>query len=182
MKKKKSLLILISILIIIILAIIIFFVIKHFNNVVEPSNTVENENTINNGYSDTLPTTNIQSSEDNPIEMNDIEATNIEIINNYGELQVLTTLKNNSNETINGFFIELALLDENDNTITSIAQNTEETIEPNNELTITNNVTGIDNNVSITNAKIISIEKNTIQDSIENSFNEVEGSIQNIEN
>ena len=39
--------------------------------------------------------------------MDDIEATNIEVIYNQGELQVSTTLKNNSSETLNGFFIEI---------------------------------------------------------------------------
>lgn len=106
--------------------------------------------------------------------MDDIEATNIEVIYNQGELQVSTTLKNNSSETLNGFFIEIGLLDENANTVSTIAQNSEETIEPNQEITIINNVVGFDEQTNIVNAKIVSIEKNTIQDTIDNSFEIIE--------
>ena len=160
----------------IILAVIIFFVVKYINdskNSTQPiqDNQISSSDTINSKV------INIQSTTENPIQMDDIEATNIEIIYNQGELQVSTTLKNNSSETLNGFFIEIGLLDENANTVSTIAQNSEETIEPNQEITIINNVTGFDEQTNIVNAKIISIEKNTIQDTIDNSFEKTEKSI-----
>lgn len=178
MKNKKILLTLISILIVIILAIVVFFVVRYFNSSKGESYDEIDLNTINNGYGDTLPTVNIQSTTENPIEMDDVEASNIKIINNYGELQVSTTLKNNSNETLSGFFIELSLLDENGNTVTNISLNSDESIEPNQELTISNNVAGLEPELNISSAKILSIEKNTIQENIENAFDEMEQSIQ----
>lgn len=179
MKNKKSLLTVITILIVIILLVVSFFVIRHFNNLKTETYDDIDLSIINDGYSNTLPTFNIQSTTENKIEMDDIEATNIEIINNYGDLQVATTLKNNSNTIINGFFIELSLLDESGYTVTNISINSNESIEPNQELTIFNNVAGLEPNLNISNAKILSIEKNAIQENIENSFNEIEQSIQN---
>lgn len=177
---KKIKTVLFFLVLLIILAVIIFFVVKYINdskNSTQPiqDNQISSSDTINSKV------INIQSTTENPIQMDDIEATNIEVIYNQGELQVSTTLKNNSSETLNGFFIEIGLLDENANTVSTIAQNSEETIEPNQEITIINNVTGFDEQTNIVNAKIISIEKNTIQntiqDTIDNSFEETEKSI-----
>lgn len=177
---KKIKTVLFFLVLLIILAVIIFFVVKYINdskNSTQPiqDNQISSSDTINSKV------INIQSTTENPIQMDDIEATNIEVMYNQGELQVSTTLKNNSSETLNGFFIEIGLLDENANTVSTIAQNSEETIEPNQEITIINNVTGFDEQTNIVNAKIISIEKNTIQntiqDTIDNSFEETEKSI-----
>ncbi len=173
---KKIKTVLFFLVLLIILAVIIFFVVKYINdskNSTQPiqDNQISSSDTINSKV------INIQSTTENPIQMDDIEATNIEVIYNQGELQVSTTLKNNSSETLNGFFIEIGLLDENANTVSTIAQNSEETIEPNQEITIINNVTGFDEQTNIVNAKIISIEKNTIQDTIDNSFEKTEKSI-----
>lgn len=173
---KKIKTVLFFLVLLIILAVIIFFVVKYINdskNSTQPiqDNQISSSDTINSKV------INIQSTTENPIQMDDIEATNIEVIYNQGELQVSTTLKNNSSETLNRFFIEIGLLDENANTVSTIAQNSEETIEPNKEITIINNVTGFDEQTNIVNAKIISIEKNTIQDTIDNSFEEMEKSI-----
>ena len=173
---KKTKIALISIILIIILAVIIFFVIKYSDESKTPTEPTQ-DNTTNSSNTFTSKVVNIQSTMENPIQMNDIEATNIEVTYNSGELQVSTTLKNNSTETLNGFFIEIALLDENGNTATTIAQNSEETIEPSQEFTIINNVVGFNDQSNIVNAKIVSLEKNTIQNTIENSFEEIEQSI-----
>lgn len=173
---KKIKTILFFLVLLIVLAIIVFFVVKNINDSKNSIQTTQEDQT---NSSDTVDskTVNIQSTTENPIQMDDIEATNIEVIYNQGELQVSTTLKNNSSETLNGFFIEIALLDENANTVSTIAQNSEETIEANQEITIINNVAGFDEQTNIVNAKIVSIEKDTIQDTINDSFEEVEQSI-----
>ena len=173
MKNKKILISVIIMIIIIVLVAIgvgIFFITRNQESESESGSDnvsiVEQENGIK--------TVNIKSTDANPIEMDGIESTNIDIIDNFGELEVTVTLKNNTSETLNGFFIEMDLLDANGNTVSTIAQNSQEKIEPNQELTIMNNVTGLEGEINITNAKIVSIEKNTIQENIENSFNEME--------
>ncbi len=173
---KKTKIALISIILIIILAVIVFFVVKYINDSKNSTEPIQ-DNTTNSSNTATSKVVNIQSTTENPIQMDNIEATNIEVVYNSGELQVSTTLKNNSTETLNGFFIEIALLDENSDTVSTIAQNSEETIEPNQELTITNNVAGFDDQINIVNAKVISIEKNTIQKTIEDSFEKIEQSV-----
>ncbi len=174
---KKTKIVLISIILIVILAVIIFFVVKYVNDSKNSTQPIQ-DNTTNSSDIVTSKVVNIQSTAENPIQMNDIEATNIEVVYNFGELQISTTLKNNSTETLNGFFIEIALLDENSDTVSTIAQNSEETIEPNQEITIINNVAGFDNQINIVNAKVVSIEKNTTQSNIEDSLEEMEQSIQ----
>lgn len=174
---KKTKIVLISIILIVILAVIIFFVVKYVNDSKNSTQPIQ-DNTTNSSDIVTSKVVNIQSTAENPIQMNDIEATNIEVVYNFGELQISTTLKNNSAETLNGFFIEIALLDENSDTVSTIAQNSEETIEPNQEITIINNVAGFDNQINIVNAKVVSIEKNTTQSNIEDSLEEMEQSIQ----
>lgn len=174
MKIKKSLLILFFV-ISILFIIISFLVIKHLNfNTASPSQNTISDKESNIGYDvSSLPKTTIDSTIENPIQKDNIEATHIEIINNGGELQVFTTLKNNSNEPINGLFIEIDLLDETGNTLSKISQNTEIFIDANKEITLENNIVGIEGETNITNAKIVFLEKNTIQNSIENSITQI---------
>lgn len=172
MKNKKIYVIILIFILVLALAIIMFYANK-YNSSKLAQNSQEQENV----DTDLLKTTTFKSTSDNPIEMNGIEATTIKILNNLGELQILTTLKNNSNETLNGFFIEMALLDETGNTITTITENSEQKIEAHDEFSVTNYVAGLTTESNISNVKIVSLEKNTLKDTIEDNFNDMEEEI-----
>ena len=168
---KKKYLFLILFIILVILIIVFTLSRKKENNI--PNNTSNEVNSIDN--SDVISqTVNIQSTHENPIEKDGLEAKNIEIVQNSSDLQVNTTLKNNSNEKIEGFFITINLLDENGNIITTLSENCEKTLEANEEYTISNSVVGIENKPSFTKAEITALEKGIFAKNIENAFDEME--------
>lgn len=93
------------------------------------------------------------------IEKDEIEVTDMQIHKNESQVEVITKINNNSSEKINGFFIVIELLNSKGDLITSIAKKINEFILPNNSITITNYITGIDNLQHIESAKIKKIEK-----------------------
>lgn len=163
MKKKKYIVGLIVLILILIILLGIFIFAKKAKNDVA-------QNTIESSEENLQETFTIQSTKNHPIQKDDIEATKIEVIRNSDEYIIHTTLKNNSQEPIEGFFITLSILDEKGNTITSISENSSESIPVNGELVLTNYVTGIDKNVKCSSAKIDTLEKNNIKDNLENAF------------
>lgn len=173
--KNKKIYLFIGIFIILLAIIIFAFIIN--NNNIDNNTTSNTSNETNEEEQVLLPTFTIKSTKDNPIEMDDIEATSLELTNNFGDIKIITTLKNNSKEDVKGFFIEIELQDENGKRITTIAENSEETIKAKGEITLTNYISEEANGDKIKNAKILTIEKNSIKDSIENSFDEMEESI-----
>lgn len=122
-------------------------------------------------------TINIKSDSEHPIKLDEIEATNIEIKCVSNTLQVFTTLKNNSNEKLDDFYIEMELLDENENKVTTLYGKVDG-IEAHSEKVINNNVTELNNGRKICKAKIVSIEKETVEDIINSSIDELENKIQ----
>ena len=175
MKKKKMLFLIIAILLIVIIAIITFLIIKNNSSKENESN---NTTSIQDEYNPNLPVTTLTSTSENPIKKDDIEATKIILINNFGELELETTLKNNSNEEINGFFIQIDFLDENGNTLTSISNNSQDVIDAKGELIMRNTISGLESDINIKSAKISYFEKNTVQENIENSMTEIEDSVE----
>lgn len=139
MKNKKILISILS-LFIVIVCLIAFLVIKN-NTKLEESNT--NQNYLS-----------IQSTKEHKITKDGIEAENIELIKEPGRIKVVTTIKNNTENVINNFFLEVKLLDDNGKQITSIAKTSTEKIPANQTIQIINYVTGVSNMQSITNAKI----------------------------
>ncbi len=103
------------------------------------------------------PISVIKSTTSKPIEKDGVEATQLELYKLDNSLKVITTLKNNTDNEINGFFIQLALLDKNGNVVFPMAVNSGEKIMPGKTLTIENYAT-IDNKTKvIVDAKIESI-------------------------
>lgn len=170
MKNKKTYLI-IGILIFLGITTIIIWNINRQNN-----NTNSNEWS-KNGQENNKETSSrkipLKKSSNNSIKKDDIEVTNIEIINNTNDLQVKTTLKNHTSDKVEGFFIEIDLLDKSGNVVTSIAENSQETIEVNGELTLTNYVVEFADASKVVNAQIVSIEKDNSK-TIEDSFDTIE--------
>ena len=172
MKNKKYLFLTILLVIIVLLVIGIFVAINS-----NKKDSEENNSTSDNSVF-SISNMTLKSTSKNPITKNEIEATNIEIKNNFGELQVITTLKNNSSEEINGFFIQIDFLDHNKNIITSISDNSTSKISPNGELTIENTISGLETGSNIVSAQISYFEKSNIQDNIEGTITELEESVE----
>lgn len=180
--RNKKIYIISGILIFLLIITVIIFTIK--NNKTSNENNNENndneisdeivENIQSNNYEGMPQVITIKSTKENPIEKDNVEVTNIEIIENFGELQVTTTVKNNTNEILNGFFIEIYFLDKDGNEVTSISEDSEEKVEPNEEFSFYNSVTEIPNGKDIINARIGSLEKSSTKNYIENVFDEMD--------
>ena len=167
---KKKLAFLIVILILILLGI--FIIIKCKNNKDEnismPNKQAEiTDENIENIF-------NINSSERNPIEKNGVEATALTILKSGDQLEVKTTLKNKTEEDINGYFIEIELLDANGNKVTAIASNSKDSIKAGESIEICNYVSGLENQNQIKGARIKELSKLNMQDSIEKTFDDME--------
>lgn len=168
MKNRKRYII-IGILVIVILIIItsIFFIKR---NKLHDSNTSILKNNINktsNGIT-------IKSTASQPIKKDDIEVSSIEITKETEVLSVKTIIKNHMNKNLNGFYIEIHLLDKGGNLITLITKNTNEQIKANDEYILNSSIVGNDVNIdNIASAKIESLVNSTIENNIDNTFNEM---------
>ena len=138
------------------------------------NDNINNTNEISYKIDNEEQTVSLKSTEKNPIQKDDIEAKNIEIKNNGEEVQVETILKNNTNEKIEGFFIQIDLQNEAGETITTISEESKEVIEKNSEITLNNLVTGINNAMEIKKAEIVQIQKKTTRAEMEETFDEIE--------
>ena len=117
---------------------------------------------INGDASESEYSYNIKSTKKNPIIKDDIEVKNIEIFPFDETIKLEITLKNISSKDIVGFNIEVELLDENDNKITVITLNTEDTIPAKKEYSFTALSTIEKNqNNSVKKARIVNIDKNS---------------------
>ena len=72
----------------------------------------------------------VLSESDNHIVKEEIETTGVKVIYEGNSVSIETTLKNISEETLKGFFIDLDLLDEKNNVIMKTTDNVQETIKP----------------------------------------------------
>ncbi len=183
METKKKKYIFSGILVLLVIIIIIIFVVinnkdKNNNNNDECIDMeLSNESVDNiqsNNYEGTSQVITIESTRESPIEKDNIEVTNIEIIDNFGDLQVTTTLKNNSNECLNGFFIEIDLLDKDGKVVTNICQDSEQRVESNTEVTFNTTIVQLDNAVDIVNARVKNVERSSIKNFIDESLKEIE--------
>ncbi len=184
--KKKKIYIFSGILVLLVILVVTIFVVINNKDINKNNNENNNEdidmelsnesvdNIQSNNYEGTPQVITIKSTKENPIEKDNVEVTNIEITDNFGDLQVTTTLKNNSNEFLNGFFIEIDLLDKDGKVVTSISQDSEQKVEANTEFTFTTQVVQLPNAVDIVNARVKSIEKSSTKNLIDESLNEIE--------
>ena len=101
----------------------------------------------------------ITSTENARIEKDEIEAEQIQIFKNDSQVEVITKLKNNSNKTINGYSIDIYVLNKEGKAVTSIVRTSKEKIKANDSIEFTSFITGIDNMETIESAKINSINK-----------------------
>ena len=162
--------------IIIIIAIIAGGIVFFINNkkpeekIINQEESVENDNTTSFHKTQT-----IESTEEKSISKDSIEATKINIYKDDAQIRVEATLKNISDKPINGFFIEIALLDKKGNTVTTVAENSTQKIDVGKSYLFTSNVVGSDYS-NIASAKISTFEPNINQD-INEQIKAIENSV-----
>jgi len=147
--KNKKIIVIISLILIVIVGFSIFFIIK--------KNNVTNTQTNNDEQSYTHI---ITSTEDNKIEKDELEVKELKIQKSGSEISVFSTIINNSNSTINGFFMEIAIVNKNGEVLTSVVANYKEKIKPHESVDYTNFVTGEEININdAVDARIELLEK-----------------------
>ena len=109
---------------------------------------------------------NIKSSKENPIQKEDVEVENIDIVQRNGQVKTVYTLKNNSNKKIKEFFIAFELLDENNNVVTTVAGSINKPIRAKGKATYESYTSFPYEKIKITSARIEGEESNN-QESIE---------------
>lgn len=153
---KKKIILVLAILILIIMVFVIYFITKK-------NKSIENDNTNQNEYS-------IK----NPTKKDGISVTDIKVHEIGDQIEVVTTIKNNTSKKLNGLYIEIQLLDKDDNELTVIADNSREVIEAGKSKQIYNYVANTENQNKVAKAEIITLEKNNIDDAMDEKFNELE--------
>lgn len=165
---KKKVILIISILIVIVLATI--FIVYKINHQKEDgkigSKNIESISIEENSI-------NIKSTKEKPIEKDGIEAENIQL-NMYGDqLEVKATLKNNTKEALNGYLVEIDLLDAEENVLTTVADSSQDVIEAGKSAEITSYVMGLENQDQIRSARIKEIQKQNVRETLEQQFTEM---------
>lgn len=148
MKNKKK--ILIYIILITILVIGIFIYLKFYAK--------KNDNKSSQNQSEII---NINDKENSILKSDGFEVVDLKVSNiSDDSLEVKAKVINKSDQVVKGFFIELGLLDEKENLITNIAENSEKDIKQGEEYILEINAVGIENAKDVKKAKIINIDKN----------------------
>ena len=92
----------------------------------------------------------------------------------YGDqLEVKATLKNNTKEALNGYLVEIDLLDAEENVLTTVADSSQDVIEAGKSAEITSYVMGLENQDQIRSARIKEIQKQNVRETLEQQFTEM---------
>ena len=168
MKNKKSIIIgIIFIIFIIAIGIFIYSKKNKTQDVEEKKNEEIQED-------NRKPDITIYGTEENKIELNGFEVTKIDLFKTTDLLlETKANIVNNTDETVNGFFIEIDLFDKNGKKVTTIAENHEEEIKPGETYVLESAIINEKKSMDIVSAKIISLEKET-KTTLQESFEEVE--------
>ena len=168
MKNKKS--IIIGILFIIFIIAIGIFIYSKKNK----TQDVEEKKNEEIQEDNRKPDITIYGTEENKIELNGFEVTKIDLFKTTDLLlETKANIVNNTDETVNGFFIEIDLFDKNGKKVTTIAENHEEEIKPGETYVLESAIINEKKSMDIVSAKIISLEKET-KTTLQESFEEVE--------
>ena len=168
MKKNNKMVIIGVIILLIIMGVIIYFII---------TNSMKKQREFDSNNESTTQADEIKESEysitstdNNKIEKDGFEVSNINLHAMGDQLQVVSTLKNNTSEKVDGYYIEIDLLDKSGNQMTTIADNSTQGIEAGQSIEIQNSVIGIENADKVASAKIVTLEKSNIEDMVKEDF------------
>lgn len=181
--KKKYIIITISIIITIAIIILGFILYKSQSDKKRNNDKIPSgeENTVVDEFGldakdITNPTYDIkdvkQNNSDNS-KNSEISVEEMKILKQNSEIKVITILKNNSNKDIKGYYISLELLDDKGNRVTTISDNSDETIPANGTLNIINYASISEDMQNITDARVLKIEKN-MDDELTDAFETIE--------
>lgn len=170
MKKlnKKKVLTVCFCIIIIILSITILVTRKSNNNTIADTNIDDTETSEitsikEEGYL-------VKKIENKFFKIHRIEVDSISIRTVGDELAIVTKIKNKFSEELDGFSIDIDLLDKEGNIVTSISQNSEEKIKKQESLELLNYAVGIENAEKIVSAKVTNLERGTVAYNVEKSL------------
>lgn len=150
-KNKKITLMIISLVIVVILVCgLIVFILKH-----KKRDSITEENT----RISTEEKYKIKEIKSNEISKDTIEVLNINAITSKESAKYEVLLKNTGKEDINGFYIEVALLDKNNDIVTTINYNSDDVIPAKGKYTINAITSDGSRNTKIESAKIIEFSK-----------------------
>lgn len=168
MKLNKKKVLIAAAIIIISIIFLVFIEIKSSNK--DGKSTSSSRN--NTGVATVVDENNIiiKSTRKNKIEKDGIVAEEIKLQILGDQLEVKTTINNNSREKLDGYLIEIVLLDENKNTVTTISDNSNDVLEAGETKEITNYVMGLENPKAIKGARISTLEKKSTQKTLEDAF------------
>lgn len=170
LNKKKVIIAAVIILVLLVIALEMIFIIKKNNkNRVTPEATDTEVAEAKNA----LETFSIKNTKENPIEKDGIEAESINFTIIGDQLEVKTILKNTTNEDLNGYMIGIDLLDSKGDVVTSISDNSTDVIKAKQTKEVLNYVMGLEDPKQIVSAKITSLEKETIENTLNQTFNEM---------
>ena len=147
MYKKKNIIIFSIIVILLVIVIGIWLCRKKFSS-----------NTNNNGIKENLYS--VRKNEIIQEKNNNIEVTDMQITQRAKQVKVSSTIKNNSKEKIDTFFISIVLYDEGGKAITEIASSPNVVIEPNQLYSLENLYEVNDINNKVKSAKVVSFIAN----------------------
>ena len=141
---KKNILI-----IVLIILIIIAIVIVSRNKIINDNHSFDGEEVV------------IKSTLSNPIQKDGFEAKELKVDYINNEIMVYIKLQNNTNEVVDGYYVKIELLDEQDNYITLLAHNSKDKISPNQIVSFICASSLPDDANKITKARIVDIQKNS---------------------
>lgn len=162
-KEKKIMIVTLVIAVLIIIGVTIIFIIMQGNNK-EKTDLSENQQGMDQSVAD------YEYSIQNAAEKDGIKATKIDFHVIGNQIEVVTSLKNDSGEKLNGYYIEINLLDKKNNIITTIADNSTDVIEAGASKDLYNYVVDAKDSDKIAKAEIVTLEKSSISDSINEKF------------
>lgn len=158
MKKNTKTIIIIAI--VIIIAISIYFLMKTSSkNKLDNSETISENIYDNSDYSTQNDTYTFKSTDQNKIERKKIEALEIKVIKKSLGADIITTLKNNKDTTINGVFMNVYILNAEGKVVTSAIIDINKKIEPQSSIEYTSHYVGEEVNIEdFVSAKIGEVE------------------------
>lgn len=143
---------------IVIITISVFSIKEKISNDKMQDNVISDQ--VNNEEIEDKNTFVIKSTKEMPIVKDGLEATKIKVRKVFNDYEITATIKNNTKEKVNGFYIEIFLLDSKGETVTYISENSDSIIEPNKNYILNSSITGLDKEIEISGAKIGTLEKN----------------------
>lgn len=175
--KKKVIIVVMAVLVILAIVFGIIFIIKKNNK----NNATDTTDTESAEAEATLETFSIKNSSKNVLKKDGIEVESIDFRIIGEELEVKTIIKNNTKEDLNGYMLDIDLLDRKGNVVTSISDNSTDVLKARKTKEILNYVVDLDDPKQIVSAKITSFEKGSAGDTLNQTLDEMTPELEGVQ-